>query len=53
MNEYGLKKVHADINGEFNIIRKIFKNFHYHVGLKLDFVIFRLVPRYGVKPIYL
>ena len=41
------KIVHADVNGAFNIIRKVFKNFAYHVGLTLKFTIFRLSPRLG------
>lgn len=40
--------VHADVNGAFNIIRKVFINFTYHVKLTLKFTLFRLSPRLGV-----
>ena len=37
--------VHADVNGAFNIIRKVFHAFAYHSGLTLKFTLFRLSPR--------
>jgi putative transposase len=42
------KVVHADVNGAFNIIRKVFESFAYHVGLTLKFTVFRLSPRLGM-----
>jgi len=45
------KRVHADVNGAFNIIRKVFKVFAYHPGLTLKFNLFRLSPRTGITPI--
>lgn len=39
--------VHADVNGAFNIIRKVFKSFKYHLGLTLKYTIYRLSPRLG------
>jgi putative transposase len=46
------KIVHADVNGAFNIIRKVFENFKYHVGLTLKFTVFRLSPRLGTVRIF-
>ena len=43
--------VHADVNGAFNIIRKVFHAFAYHSGLTLKFTLFRLSPRLGVTPL--
>lgn len=40
--------VHADVNGAFNIIRKVFKDFRYHAGLTLKYVLYRLSPRIGL-----
>jgi putative transposase len=45
--------VHADMNGAFNIIRKIFKSFCYNDGLTLKFTLMRLSPRAGVVPVRL
>ena len=45
------QKVHADINAAFNICRKIFTHFAWHVGLNLKFVLWRLSDRCGVIPI--
>ena len=42
------KFVHADVNGAFNILRKVFKSFSYHVGLTLKYTIYRLSPINGV-----
>ena len=46
-----LKWVHADVNGAFNIVRKVFRNFKYHAGLTLKFTLLRLSPRVGVVPL--
>jgi putative transposase len=43
--------VHADVNGAFNIIRKIFKSFKYHIGLTLKYTLWRLSPRLGCVPL--
>lgn len=43
-----LKVVHSDVNGAFNIIRKVFKSFKYHAGLTLKYTLYRLSPRLGV-----
>ena len=43
--------VHADVNGAFNIIRKVFKSFKYHIGLTLKYTIYRLSPRLGCVPL--
>ncbi len=40
-------RVHADVNGAFNIIRKIFKSFRYGPGLSLKFDVRRISPRLG------
>jgi putative transposase len=45
------KIVHADVNGAFNIIRKVFKCFKYHLGLTLKYTIYRLSPRLGCVPV--
>ena len=45
------KIVHADVNGAFNIMRKVFKAFAYHAGLTLKYTLYRLSPRLGVVPI--
>jgi putative transposase len=42
-----LFRVHADVNGAFNIIRKVFSNFRYHAGLSLKFNVRRISPRLG------
>ena len=42
------KFVHADVNGAFNILRKVFKSFNYHVGLTLKYTVYRLSPINGV-----
>ncbi len=44
--------VHADVNGAFNIIRKVFHNFTCHIGLTLKFTLLRLSPRTGVSPLH-
>jgi hypothetical protein len=43
--------VRADVNGTFNIIRKVFHAFAYHSGLTLKFALFRLSPILGVTPL--
>jgi putative transposase len=49
-----LSRVHADVNGAFNIIRKVFTNFRYHAGLSLKFNVRRISPRLGaVAPLSL
>ena len=49
-----LSRVHADVNGAFNIIRKVFSNFRYHAGLSLKFNVRRISPRLGaVAPLSL
>lgn len=40
-------KIHADVNGAFNIIRKVFKDFCYHAGLSLKFTVRWISPRRG------
>ena len=45
------KWVHADINGAFNIIRKVFHHFGYHDGLTLKFNLIRLSNRRGFVPL--
>jgi transposase len=40
--------VHSDVNGAFNILRKVFTSFKYHVGLTLKYTIYRLSSRLGV-----
>ena len=47
------KIVHADVNGAFNIIRKVFKGFHYHTNLTLKFTLFRVSSRLGITPVVL
>jgi len=47
------KWVHADVNGAFNIVRKVFQNFKYHTGLTLKFSLMRLSTRAGVVPVRL
>jgi len=42
-----LSRVHADVNGAFNIIRKVFAGFRYHAGLSLKFNVRRISPRLG------
>jgi len=45
-------KVHADVNGAFNIIRKVFSNFRHHAGLTYKFTVRWISPRRGaVVPI--
>jgi hypothetical protein len=36
------------VNGAFNILRKVFTSFKYHVGLTLKYTIYRLSSRLGV-----
>jgi putative transposase len=49
-----LSRVHADVNGAFNIIRKVFFSFRYHAGLSLKFKLRRISPRLGaVAPLSL
>ena len=43
----GRSRVHADVNGAFNIIRKVFARFRYHVGLSLKFNVRWISPRMG------
>ena len=47
------KVVHSDVNGAFNIIRKAFSQFRYHVGLTLKFTLYRVSARCGMTPILL
>lgn len=47
-----LAKVHADVNGAFNIIRKVFKGFCHHAGLSLKFNLRRVSPRLGAVPLF-
>ena len=42
-----LSRVHADVNGAFNIIRKVFSGFRHHAGLSLKFNVRRISPRLG------
>jgi putative transposase len=49
-----LSRVHADVNGAFNIIRKVFTGFRYHAGLSLKFNVRRISPYLGaVAPLSL
>ncbi|MBY3432873.1 IS200/IS605 family element transposase accessory protein TnpB [Rhizobium laguerreae] len=49
-----LSRVHADVNGAFNIIRKAVSSFRYHAGLSLKFNVRRISPRLGaVAPLSL
>ena len=43
--------VHADVNGAFNIIRKLFIYFTYTIEVTLKFNIYRLSPRVGIHQI--
>lgn len=45
------KWVHADVNGAFNIVRKVFRDFGYHAGLTLKFDLLRLSNRLGIVPL--
>ena len=40
-------KVHADVNGAFNMLRKVFRDFAYHAGLTLKYTLMRLSPDWG------
>ncbi|TLX16775.1 IS200/IS605 family accessory protein TnpB-related protein [Rhizobium sp. MHM7A] len=45
-------RIHADVNGAFNIIRKVFENFCHHTGLTYKFTVRWISPRRGaVVPI--
>ncbi|MFS8981208.1 transposase [Cupriavidus necator] len=46
-----LARVHADVNGAFNIVRKVFKRFAYHRGLSLNYRLSRVSPRLGLTAI--
>jgi putative transposase len=47
------KRVHADVNGAFNIVRKVFKKFRYDGTQTLRFTLLRMSPRLGVVPVVL
>lgn len=50
--ESRFSRIHADVNGAFNIIRKVFKNFCHHAGLTYKFTVRWISPRRGaVVPI--
>jgi len=44
------KYVHADINGAFNILRKMFGWFTFNENLTLDYDLYWLSPKLGVAP---
>ncbi|WP_454737263.1 IS200/IS605 family accessory protein TnpB-related protein [Cupriavidus necator] len=48
-----LARVHADVNGAFNMLRKVLKDFAYHRGLSLNYRLSRVSPRLGLTAIYL
>ena len=48
-----LARVHADVNGAFNILRKVFKDFAYRRGLSLNYRLSRVSPRLGLTAICL
>jgi len=45
------RKVHADVNGAFNIIRKVFKDFVFNAALTLKYTLMRVSARLGLTPI--
>ena len=47
------KYVHADINGAFNILRKIFAWFTFNESLDLDYNLYWLSPKLGITPMRL
>lgn len=47
-----IKRIHADVNGAFNIIRKVFKKFKYHSGLSMKFTVKWISPRVGATTVY-
>src|SRR5690606_5901557 len=47
VKENEISKYHADVNGAFNIIRKVFDDFCYHAGLSLKFTVRWISPRRG------
>ncbi|TLX17110.1 IS200/IS605 family accessory protein TnpB-related protein [Rhizobium sp. MHM7A] len=50
--EKRFSRIHADVNGAFNIIRKVFKSFCHHAGLTYKFTVRWISPRRGaVVPI--
>ena len=50
--EARFSRIHADVNGAFNIIRKVFRNFCHHAGLTYKFTVRWISPRRGaVAPI--
>ncbi|MDF3887172.1 transposase [Cupriavidus basilensis] len=48
-----LARVHADVNGAFNVLRKVFKGFAYHRKLSLNYRLSRVSPRLGLTAIRL
>jgi putative transposase len=48
-----LARVHADVNGAFNVLRKVFKRFAYHRKLSLNYRLSRVSPRLGLTAICL
>ena len=47
------KYIHADINGAFNILRKIFAWFTFNESLDLDYTLYWLSPKLGITPMRL
>ena len=45
------KLVHADVNGAFNIIRKVFRDFVFNEALTLKYTLMRVSARLGLTPI--
>jgi putative transposase len=45
----GWQTIHADLNGAYNIIRKIFKHFRHHPGLSSRFLLAWLSPKLGLS----
>lgn len=49
----GWEKIHADLNGALNIIRKVFKRFRQHGRLSPKFWLYWLSPKFGLAPMRL
>ena len=47
------RRIRADINGAFNILRKVFGWFSFDESLNLDYILYWLSPKLGVTPMIL
>jgi putative transposase len=47
-----LSEVQADVNGAFNILRKVFKDFQFHMKLSMKHTLLRLSSRLGVTKLH-